>query len=261
MGDWHTLHFFDIKKYLSEVVPTFKNDRQKLAEYISSDFGRPHISGGLESDQLATQIMEYSNSLSGDLMLDPTLVGIRLRKQREDESHLEYVRNQHKEIEDYYSTRSGIIEIFCRLLTLVVFSECALFNPHVKLGKGLFHHHVIVKENSVASEATRKFYSSEAGSVFEADLGRVNRVVNWLTHEELQLLKLDKTSFQPISENERNYLEDFTHFLDTALQHGLGFISCINMTDQPYPRIPSPFKVNIDLSRIGNYCIIEEGLL
>ena len=166
MGDWNTLHHFDDKKFYSKIVPDFKSDGQLLRKYFNSEFGKYVAYGNDKNDDRISEILRFSQHLDEDFKSHKTLLNIQTRKKGISEEYSVFIKKRYQDEEDFQKANGQIIEDINLILTLMVFSECAAFNPHLILGRTIFTGCVSASPNSVAGEIISNFADNNLGSIF-----------------------------------------------------------------------------------------------
>ena len=251
MGDWNTLHHFDDKKFYSKIVPDLKNDGQLLRKYFNSEFGNYIVYGSEKNDERIAEILRFSWFLDKDYKLHETLLNIQTRKKGINEEYSDFIKKRSQDEEEFQKANRHIIEDINLILTLMVFSECASFNPHLILDRTIFTGYVDAKPKSIAKDIISKFTDNELGSIFYSSHSNCNGLINWVTNEELQLLWLDKENLNSTGKDADKYFYDFYKFIEIAIENNLGVISGTNMNERILKLIQSPLSVEIDLKKLG----------
>lgn len=256
MGDWNTLHHFDDKKFYSKIIPELKSNGQLLRKYCNSGFGKYIFYGSDENDERIDEILRFSHFLNSDYKLHETLLDILTRKKGIDEKYSDFIKKKHQDEEKFQKENGHIIDDINRILTLIIFSECAAFNPHLILGRSIFTGCVSTKPNSISEEITSNFITNELGSIFYSSRSNCNGLINWVSNEDLQLLWMDKENLYPTDLESEKYFSDFSKFIEIAIENELGVISGTNMNEEILKLIQSPLSVKIDLKQLGLKSVI-----
>lgn len=258
MGDWNTLHHFDDKKFYSEIVRDFKNGGQLLEKYFNSEFGKYIVYGSdTKDDEQIAEILRFSQLLDKNFKLHETLFKIQTRKKGINEVYADFIKKRCQDEVDFQEANGHIIEDINHILTLMIFSECAAFNPHLILGRSIFTGCVSAKPKSIAQDIISKFTDNELGSIFYSSRSNCNGLINWVTNEELQLLWLDKENLYSADKDTNKYFSDFCKFIEIALENNLGVISGTNMNERILKLIQSPLPVKIDVKKLGLESVIN----
>lgn len=252
MSDWNTLHHFDDKKFYSEIVPDFKTDGQLLKRYFNSELAKYILYGTdtTNEDRIA-EILRFTKHLDKDFKTHEILFNIHKRKKGINETYTNFIKKFYEDEINFRKINGHIIEDINHILTLIIFSECAAFNPHLILGRNIFIGCVSANPKSIAQELISKFIYSELGSIFYSSRSDCNGFINWVTNEELQLLWLDKENVYPSNKNASKYYSDFCKFIEIALDNNLGVISGTNLNEQILKLIESPLPFKIDIKKTG----------
>ncbi|MGV3612284.1 MAG: hypothetical protein ACO1N0_15095 [Fluviicola sp.] len=256
MGDWNTLHHFDDKTFYSMIVPDFKSNGQLLRKYFNSKFGSYIVYGNDQNEERIAEILRFSQFLDNHFKSD-TLLNIQKRKKGINENYSDFIQKRNQEEEDFQKANGAIIEDINHILTLMIFSECAGFNPHLILGRSIFTGSVCAKPKSIAENIISKLTDNELGSIFYPSRSNRSGIINWITHEELQLLWLDKENIYSEKEETGKYFSDFLKFVEIALENNLGLISGTNMNESILKLIQSPLSVKIDVQELGLEYVIN----
>lgn len=252
MGDWNTLHYFDDKKFYSEIIPDFRKGGPLINKYFNSEFGKYIIyKADVENNNRIAEIVSFSRLLDTDFKIHKTLFDIYTRKRGIKEAHSDFVKKRFQDEENFHKANEHVIEDINHVLTLIIFSECAAFNPHLILGRRIFTECVTAIPNSVAENIIYNFTNNEFGSIFYSCASNFNGFINWVTYEELQLLWLDKENLYSAGEDANKYFSDFCTFIEIALENNFGVISGTNMNEDVLKLIKSPLSVKIDIKKLG----------
>jgi hypothetical protein len=256
MGDWNTLHYFDDKKFYSEIVPDLKSNGQLLQKYFNSEFGRYLAYANDKNAERIAEIIRFIRFLDKDFKHHKTLFEIQNRKKRIDEEYSKFIEKRNQDENDFHKVNGHIIEDINLILTLIIFSECAAFNPHLILGRSIFTGNVTAKLNSVAEEVICNFTNNELGSIFYSSASNCNGFINWVTNDDLRLLWLDKENLKPADNGSEKYFSDFYKFIEIAVENELGVIAGTNMNENILKLIQSPLSVKIDIKELGLKSVI-----
>ncbi|MFC3157472.1 hypothetical protein SAMN05443633_10831 [Chryseobacterium arachidis] len=255
MGDWNTLHHFDDKKFYSKIVPDLLGEGQLLRNYFNSKFGKYIVYDNDQDERRIKDIIEFSQSLDDEFKIHETLLNIQKREKNVDVEYSSFIQKRNKDEDDFYTINGQVIEDFNLILTLIIFSECAAFNPHLILGRTIFTGCVNAKQESIAEYIISDFTSNDLGSIFS----NYNGFINWVTNEDLQLLWLDKENLYSAGEDADKYFSDFYKFIEIAIENDLGVISGKNMNEGFLKLIQSPLSVKIDVKELGLENVINYG--
>jgi len=257
MGDWNTLHHFDDKKFYSQIVPDFKSKGQLIRKYFNSEFGKYIAYGNDKNNERIAEILKFSKLLNESFKVHETLLDIQKREKGINEVYADFIKNRYRDEAEFQNANGHIIEDINHILTLMIFSECAAFNPHLILGRKIFTGNIKAKPKSIAQDIISKFTDNERGSIFYSSMSNCNGFINWLTNEELQILWLDKESIYSRDEDSDKYFSDFCTFIEIALDNNLGVISGTNMNERILKLIEPPLPVKIDVKKLGLQSVIN----
>lgn len=257
MGDWNTLHYFDDKKFYSEIVPDFKNNGQLIEKYFNSELGKHIAYSNDKNVERISEIRRFSQFLDKDFKHHKTLLEIHKRSKGIDEEYSAFIKKRHQDEKIFQQENGNIIEDINLILTLIIFSECAAFNPHLILGRSIFTGNVCAKPGSVAEDVIYNFTNNDFGSIFYSTRSNRNGLINWVTHEDLRLLWLDKENLKPADNDSEKYFSDFYKFIEIAIENELGVIAGTNMNEDMLKLIQSPLSVKIDVKHLGLESVIN----
>ncbi|WP_294282890.1 hypothetical protein [uncultured Chryseobacterium sp.] len=223
MGYWCTLHLFDNKKFYSEVVPVLKGETGDLTADCQ-EFLKSHLTGSTlrlskqELEKLVNKTIETIVSISN--AFDKTFkINSEHQKIGDDNAQIEFLSN----LDIHYD--------FCRFFEFYIFKTCADFFPHLPLGKG-----GIMRQFKRSPETL--FYSIIGElddwnpSFHYAGMG----IANWLTHEDLQYLYLDKEN---LKYDDDSLAEDCLLLLEVAHNNELDFITGVDMNENILELLPN----------------------
>ncbi|MEM0578306.1 hypothetical protein [Flavobacterium polysaccharolyticum] len=257
MGDWNTLHHFDDKKFYSKIVTDFRRNGQLIREYFNSDLGKYIAYGNDKNDERIAEILKFSQHLDEDFKSHKTLYNIQTRKKGTSEEYSVFIKKRYQDEEDFQKANGQIIEDINLILTLMIFSECAAFNPHLILGRTIFTGCVSANPNSVAGEIISNFTDSNLGSIFYSSRSNCTGLINLVTNEDLKLLWLEKGNLYSTNEDTKKYFTDFCKFIEIAIENNLGVISCTNINESILKMIKSPLSLKIDTKELGLESVIN----
>ena len=235
MSDWNTLHFFDDHTFYSEVAADLKGEGILLRKYLFSDLGE-RLTGSPVPDSFIDKISAFCKELDHDFQTNLSLQKI-LRRTRKPEEQLEgFNAKKMQEADDYLNTCTQVIEYLNNILPGIVFSECASYNPHLILGRKIFSAAVKAEPGSISADLldTIIYGKTDIHSMFNSG------IKGWLTHEELQLMWLDKANMCAADEHSQVYFHEFLSLVKTALDKNLGLISITNVNENPLSGIAAP---------------------
>lgn len=224
MGDWNTLHYFDDKKFYSKIVPDLRGEEYLLKNYFNSQFGKYIIYDYDHNEGRITDIIKFTAFLDDEFKIHKTLLSIQNREKSVNEEYKNFIEKLYKDEDNFYRKNGQIIEDINLILTLMIFSECASFNPHLILGRSIFTGCVSAKPKSIAEEIISKFTNNGLGSIFYSTHSNCNGFINWVTNEDLQLLWLDKENLYSKGNDAEKYFSDFYKFIEIAIENNLGVI-------------------------------------
>lgn len=240
MSDWNTLHLFNDKLFYSEVVPDFKGEGTLLKHYFDSQLGKYILWNNSRSDERIDKILSYCKFLDADFKVHETLHEIQSRKKNINEDYSTFTNRQSEAQDDFFRSNADVIDDIQNILLLIVFSECAAFNPHLILGRRIFIGNVSAKPRSIAEEVIAMFTNSEFG--YTNQMG----IINWVRSEDLKLLLLDRNNLYPSRDESEGYFSEFIKFMEIAVANNLGVISISNVNERVLNMIETP-KVQIEI--------------
>ncbi|MDQ6531885.1 hypothetical protein [Flavobacterium sp. LHD-85] len=215
MGYWCSLHLFDDKKFYREVVPQLRGEVGDLTE-ASREFLRYYSYGGIShfSEEKINSLIEKNNQ---------RVISISKSMDQTFKIHYEFDK-----ITDYKSKRHYLGQLdghyeFCEFMQYYLFKTCADFNPNLGLGKGGVSRNFTIANKTISCNVMRELdYWSE----FFAH--GMTGITNWITHEDVELLFLDKENLH-FDDNE--LAKSFLELLDIAYKNKLGFIMGVDMRE------------------------------
>jgi hypothetical protein len=247
MGDWNTLHIFDDRYFYQHLVPDFKDKGAIFKRYMDSLLGKYILGDNSNSEARVQGFVELCCQLKPDFKRHETYYEIQSRKKMPAELYADFIFKQNQDEDHFQRTKAGVIEDINNLLTLIIFSECASFNPHLILGRRIFTGNVHAKPGSVADDVITRITENELGSIYYPGRANCFGLTNWVTNEELQLLWLDRDNLYAPPDGSEEYLQEFLEFAQLALQHECGFISVTNVNERVLNMIEDPkLKIDVD---------------
>jgi len=219
MGYWCTLHLFDDKKFYKEIVPTLKGETGDLTADCQ-EFLKSHVTGS--TSRLSKQELEK--------LVNETIKNIVSISNSFDKTFK--INSEHQKIGDYndqieFLNKSDIHYDFCKFFEFYIFN----FFPHLPLGKG-----GVMRQFKLSPETL--FYSiigelDDWNPSFHYDgMG----ITNWLTHEDLQYLYLDKEN---LKHDDDSLGEEFLSLLEIAHSSEIGFITGVDMRENILELLPN----------------------
>jgi hypothetical protein len=252
MGDWNTLHIFDDRYFYERLVPDFKDKGEVFKSYMDSLLGKYILWDNSNSEARTRQLVAFCRELTTDFKVHKKYFEIQGRKKMPTEVYAEFISKQIDDDEHFRHTNADAIEDLNRLLTLIIFTECASFNPHLVLGRRIFTGNVDAKAGSIADNIITRITYNELGSPYYGNMSNCNGLTNWITNEDLQLLWLDRNNLYSPPDGSQEYLQEFLAFTELALQHDCGFISVTNVNESTLTMIEtSKVKINVDPKEKG----------
>jgi hypothetical protein len=215
MGYWCTLHLFDDKKFYKEIVPILKGEFGDLTNHCL-EFLKSHRVGGLsnlsvqEINDIISQTIDEVNSISNSLN-DTFKANTEYQKIKDYDSHIKFLNN----LNGY--------EDFCKFLEYFIFKTCSDFYPHLPLGKGGVSRNFKLDIKTLCCSVLENLDNWN-----EFLCGHMTGITNWITHEDVELLYLDKDNLL-YNDNER--AEGFLTLLDVARSNKLGLIIGVDMAE------------------------------
>ncbi len=232
MGYWCTIHLFDDTKFYKEIVPQLKGQTGDLTA-VCSEFLKSYITGGtghlstLENINLAKKYIDRIHLISNSF----------------DQSFR--IHNEFNKINDYdhqlrfLSQFQGYYD-FCRFFEYILFTTSADFFPHVALGKGGVLRNFDIQVKSIAYNIVEEL---DCWNRFFT--GEMMGIANWITHEDVELLYLDKEKLCPV---ENSHAEGFLNLLEIARRNKLGLLMGVDMRENILKLLPAHKLINIDSS-------------
>lgn len=252
MGDWNTLHIFDDRYFYERLVPDFKDKGESFKRYMDSLLGKYILWDNSNSEARTQQLVTFCRELTPDFKVHEKYCEIQGRQKKPTEVYAEFISKRVKDDEEFRHKNADAIEDLNRLLTLIIFTECASFNPHLILGRRIFSGSVDAKPGSIADNITTRITNNEWGSPYYSNMSNCNGLINWITNEDLQLLWLDRDNLYSPPDGSQEYLQEFLAFTELALQHDCGFISVTNVNESTLTMIEAPrLKIDVDPKEKG----------
>jgi len=255
MSDWNTLHFFDDNYFYTKVVPDLLNEGTLLKKYFESDLWKIFLFNNSDSDARIKSMLDFCKYLDQDFKAHKQLADILNRKKQPGEDCLNFTHKVRDDQEEFLKQNSYAIDDLTQTLLLLLFSECASFNPHLILGRRIFTGAVDAKPKSVAALIISQIMHSEIGCVFSYG---GEGIINWITNEELQLLWLDKDNLFAKDPESDDYFQEVLKFIAMAIKNNWGVISVTNVRERLLKRVKNPFfDSELDLNLPGFKSIIN----
>lgn len=232
MGYWTTLHLFDDNSFYKNVVPSLKGQNENIrSEFF--EFSKYHKIGGVEHFTNNELALFLDSSVS-------EIVNIANSFDKTFKFHNEF----HK-IVDYSASKLYLSKVeglydFCRFFEYYIFKTCADFFPHIPLGKGGVFRNFNLNYKTLS-------YSIICELDNENDffgLGERMGITNWITHEDVELLYLDKEN---LHYEDNNHAIGFMTLLEIAFKNKLGLIMGIDMRQDVLEQLPSNKLINSDI--------------
>lgn len=247
MGDWNTLHLFNDRYFYEHLVPDFKDKGAIFKRYMDSLLGKYILWDNSNSEARTRQLVAFCRQLLPDFKRHEKYYEIQKRQKKPTEVYAEFIAQQVRDEDHFQKENADVIEDLNRLLTLIIFSECASFNPHLILGRRIFSGNVHAKAGSIADDIITQVRYNELGSPYYSNMSNCNGLTNWITNEELQLLWLDRDNLQLAPDGSEQYLQEFLAFTELALLHDCGLIAVTNVNESTLTMIEKPrLKIDID---------------
>ncbi|MFC3159398.1 hypothetical protein SAMN05443633_103314 [Chryseobacterium arachidis] len=218
MGYWRTLHLFDDKKFYKEIVPTLKGETGDLTADCQ-EFLKSHVTGStVHLSKLVNETIENIVSISNSF--DKTFkINSEYEKIGDYNAQIEFLNN----LNIHYD--------FCKFFEFYIFKTCADFFPHLPLGKG-----GVMRQFKLSPETLACSVMDELDDwnpfLHNAGMG----ITNWLTHEDLQYLYLDKEN---LKHDDDSLGEELLSLLEAAHSNELGFITGVDMREDILELLPN----------------------
>lgn len=223
MGYWCTLHLFDEKKFYKEIVPILKGETGDLTADCQ-EFLKSHVIGGtarLSKQELEKLVNEtIKNIVSISNSLDKSFrINTEYQKAQKYDAQLAFFDT----LEGYYD--------FCKFFEYYIFKTCADFFPHLPLGKGGVMRNFDISVKALSDSILGELDNWNPSFHYDG-MG----ITNWLTHEDLQYLYLDKEN---LKHDDDSLAEDFFLLLKAAHNNELGFIKGVDMRENILELLPN----------------------
>jgi len=140
MGDWNTLHIFNDRYFFEHLVPDFKDKGTLFKHYMDSLFGKYILWDNSNSEVRTQRLVEFCRRLKPDFKIHEQYYEIQSRQKKPTEPYGEFMLKQSQDEAHFQRMNADVIEDMNMLLTLIIFTECASFNPHLVLGRRIFTH-------------------------------------------------------------------------------------------------------------------------
>jgi len=254
MSDWNTLHLFDSKQFYNKIAPELKTGGSIIDTYIHSKlYWYITRMDQIEKDKL-DKVKIFLKDFDPSFRFHKELYALEKRKKTAEEKYEAFIQKRYQAIEAFQIKYSDEIYFYTTLLPLILFTECAQFNPHLKIGRRIFQSNISAAKGSIAEECFNRITTTEVGGVYN-DVGHV---INWLTHQEVNLLWLDIKNAQAQGGASGKYFQDFKKFLKIAVENELGFLSISNVREDVLKLIENPkLNIPIDLEEMDFENVIE----
>ena len=254
MSYWNTLHLFDSKKFDKEIAPELITGGKILDAYFKSKLYLylTRIQEFENSELIKLKL--FLNNFDNNFMFHNELYSIQNRKKRDDEKYEEFIKEKYKNENEFLDKYCNEIDNFSKIIPLIMFSECAQFNPHLILGRRIFQSSISVTKKSIAEECYNKINTFRIGGIY----GDTGNITNWLTYEEVKILWLDIQNVFPTEEKNKQYFDDFKNFLKIAFENELGLLSVSNINETILKTIENPkLKIEVNLDRMNFVNVIN----
>jgi len=236
MSDWNTLHFFDHNRYLSHVVNGVK-DGSLLRKYLKVDRLRRSTYDCSSVETLISSVQEELIHLDKELRYNVRLNHFLIKPMVGNSNRQKYL-NREAEVKRILNEQSRtVLENYTNIITYIIFAECAVFNPHLKIGRSIFERCVYMEEGSLLEELHNKWRYPKPGHVISM---YGSGVLGWLSAEEVSLLEMDLQNSRPITQRDKTYFEDFTWMVKTAAAQNWGLLGVTNVNESLLAEIDSP---------------------
>lgn len=236
MGDWNTLHLFDSKRFHKEIAPELKDGGQIIDSYIKSKLYWYITRIDQIEIETINKVKSFFQNFDISFSYHNELYEIENSKKKAIDIN--------QDIENFQRRYSDEIFFYTSVLPLIIFSECAQFNPHLILGRKIFQNNISSKKGSIAEKYCNKITAIRIGEIGYSDAGYI---INWLTFEEVKLLWLDIENVHLSQNRSIQYLNDFKKFVKIAVDNELGFLSISNVREAVFKLIEKP-KLNIEIN-------------
>lgn len=222
MGYWCTLHLFNDKKFYNEIVPLLKGESGDLTNSCL-DFLKLYKTGGI--NHLSTQSL---NVLIEQTIQKIISISNSLNKSFKD--NREYQKLQSYDDKRFFLNNLNGYYEFYTFFEYIVFNTCSDFFPHLPLGKG-----GISKNFQIEIKTLSYSIMTELDSWNNFLCGDLMGVTNWISHEDVELLYLDKENLC-FMDNQR--AEGFLTLLEVAQKNQLGLIMGVDMRESTLELLP-----------------------
>lgn len=225
MGYWCTLHLFNDQKFYKQVIPKLKGRCENLASECK-DFLLLHTIGGMKNlseFEIQNRVNKISTSINklSDSMDEPFKKHLEFSKIKDYEQRRLYLNN----LTDHYE--------FCKFFEYYVFKYCTDFFPHISLGKGGISRNFKLNRQSISYSLI-----SELDTWNDFFCGYTTGITNWLNHEEIELLYLDRENLL-FDEKRKEKGESIRSLLEIAYHHKLGLIVGVDMNGERLKNLPA----------------------
>ena len=236
MSDWNTMHLFDSKKFYFTIGPQLKYEKLDENIHINSKL-YSYLSGIRENKQgIIDKLQLFLSHIDKSFKFHSDYKDVLTTPKKKSENHQQWLTRQRISYEEFWKKYDEEIYHYTSLMTLILFSECAQFNPHLIIGRRIFQGYVKSKKGSIARECIHKLIHQEIGG-FYSDGGYI---INWLTHEEVEILWHDRENLIEGNEESKLYYLDFLKLLKIAFENQLGLLTVSNINEHVINLIESP---------------------
>jgi len=255
MSDWNTLHFFDHSRYVKQVVPDIKSGGPLLHKSLGDiRNGNDQFLGHYLPTDLPALLKELQQ-LDDELLVHPELQRIwteriNSKSYREDrQTRYDMAREAVSE------TSRSVLADFTQILTYLIFTECAVFNPYLSIGRSIFSHCINVPKGSLAEELHGEWRHQKHGHVMTFD---GTGIIGCLSAAELKLMEMELEKCGPKTPATRPYFEAFSWMVHTASEKDWGLLAITNVDEDPLTRIIAPrLHLNDEDFKVG----VGKGLI
>lgn len=210
MGQWHTLHLFDDKRFYTDTVPLLKGQQGDIQAYYTK-YEQTCIKG--KCDIPLAELVTVFNQLKG----------YRLE-------YLPFMEVIHKEWYPFLNTLPWTYHLSA-FFEYVVFSHCADYVPYFRLGKSAAIHRVPgINHKGLSYEIICELSMNNPGIFTAEGMG----VTGWITSEEVKALLAGLKNEETIHD-----IEDFIAFLEVTASLDMGVIAGVDLREGTLRELPS----------------------
>jgi len=142
MGHWSTLHLFDDQKFIRELVPLFRGEKQNLIVNYT-DFLKTHITGGI-SHLTKVELDNLINIHLGRIIEISKLFNDSFK------THSKFHKlTDHNDKVNFFEKLEGYYD-FCKFFEYSIFKNYSDFFPHIPLGKAGISQDFNLKPNTIS---------------------------------------------------------------------------------------------------------------